>query len=818
MQSVYRLATSYPRAVLALLALLTVLLASQLGKLRWETDARVYMPKGHPAILYDEKVEDVFHVKDALIIAIVNDKKGIFNPETLARIDRITQKVAVLPGVMANRTLDVASLSTATAFVGTADSMGAERLMPQVPTTPEAIERLRRMVYEHADMFVGNIVSADGKAAMIRVKLKEGAVNRYQTYWQIKGILGAEGGGWSEEEAKGDWRKWQAKGGQSSGQGRWPAQGGGEWPAAQGAGTATAAQNGDEFHLAGRPVIEVTSGLHAMEDMKVMIPMLLFVMAVVLFLIFRTGRGVLLPLAVMLGSIIWTMGVMAWLDVPLYTISTMLPVILVAVGIGDAVHLMSSYYDEVLTDPHREAAGIMLEVLSKLGAPLLTTSLTTSIGFLTLLFADMPPFKVFGLFTVLGIGFSWLLTVTLMPAALTLMSPKVGGYLKRRRNMRVHEEQDLLARWLVGLGRTLLAHRAVVAVTVGVLLVAALAGATRLEVNSSWLSDFRPDSDIVRANNLLNARFDGTIFLNIVVEGREPGAIKSLAVLRKMDALQRFVEKQPYVGDSLSVVDYLKSLNKTLHAGDPAYNVLPASQAEIAEALYLYSVSGQPELLDEVVDYNYQRANISVMIRTDQTRDLRLILDRVQGFVGHEFAGLPVTVNYAGSANNSRVWADLLIDSQTGSIVLSKVGILLLALLMLRSLRAGVFMIVPITVCTALVAGGAGVLGIPLDVSTALAAGVAIGVGVDYAVHYIYRYRGLLAEGMTSDAAVLGTLRSVGRTIVFNAVVVTAGFAVLLLSKFPPHVKLGEFVVAYMVLSCVMALVLLPALYRERRC
>ncbi len=820
-------------------------MVAQLGNLRWETDARVYMPKGHPAIEYDEKIEHIFGVKDAFIVGIENDEKTIYNPETLGKIARITEKIAELPGVIANRTLDVASLATATAFVGTDTAMGAERLMPKVPETQEEIEALKAKVEQHADLFVGNLVSADGTVAIIRAKLKEGAENRYQTYWQIKAILAAEFGeqqeGWEQWagqwEEGGDWGgQW---GGDTTEQGaewtKWSEEEQRQWHAEHGEGAASdeadpwhgqheeaeeasteEAGNGDSYFLAGRPVIEVTSGLHAMEDLQVMVPMLIAVMAAALFLIFRTGRGVIIPLGVMMGAIVWTMGTMALLDVPMYTISTMLPVILVAIGIGDSIHLMSNYYNKVFEDPYRPAGVIVREALSELGAPLITTSITTAMGFLALLFAEMPPFKVFGLFTVLGIFFSWFFTVTFAAAMLSSMQPRVAGYLAKRRSMRVHTEQDLLTRVLVAAGRALLAHRKVALGAVALVVVVSVFGASRLYVNSSWLSDFKEGTEVRVATDILNERLDGSIFLNVVVEADAPGGLKSRALLERIEALQEYVETLPYVGDSLSVVDYLKSMNKSLHAEDDAYRVLPPSDAAIAELLYLYSVSGQPELLDEVVDFDYQRANITISIKTDQTLHLKEIIDDVKAFVEQNFSDQPVQVNLAGSANNSYVWAQLLIDSQSIAIVFSKVGIFLIAALMFRSLGAGVATVVPVALTTLVVAAGAGWMNIPLDVSTALAAGVAIGVGVDYAIHYIFRYSREFQRNPDHEAAVLATLRTVGRTIVFNAVVVATGFAVLLLSQFPPHAKLGAFVVAYMLISCLVALLVLPLVYRRR--
>jgi len=493
-------------------------------------------------------------------------------------------------------------------------------------------------------------------------------------------------------------------------------------------------------------------------------------------------------------------------------------VILVAVSIGDAVHLLSHYYDEVLDDAQRDGRQIMGSVLERLGPPLLTTTVTTGVGFLALLFAEMPPFKVFGLFTVLGIAFSWLLTVSFIPAALALMRPRVGRYLAKRRALRLYAEQNQLTRALVAVTTRLQARSGVLLGALLALSALAVAGASRLYVDSSWLSDFREDSPVVRAHDLINERFSGSIFLNVVFEGREKDVFKSPELLRRLEAFQRHMESLPHVGDTRSIVDYIKSMNKALHADDPAYERLPETRQEIAEYLYLFSVSGRPEQLDEVMDFDYRQALVTVAIRTDHTQALKAIIDEARRYIDEHFAGTGVAAHFAGSANNSYVWADLLIQSQTLAIALSKLGILAIAALLFRSLLVGAYTVIPVTLTTLLIAGFAGWAGIPLDVSTALAAGVAIGVGVDYAVHYIFRY---LDERRRSREdhleATRATMRSVGKTIVFNATVVTVGFAVLLFSRFPPHVKLGSFVAAYMVVSCLVALLTLPLAFRYRR-
>lgn len=811
----FSMITRRPLLIIVILLVMTVVLASQLSKLQWETDARVYLPKGHHAIIYDEIIAETFGVKNSILIAVVNEEKGVFNYETLRRVERITEQVARLPGVSANRTIDVMSLSTASAFSGDDEWIGSKKLMEKIPESDEEYEKLHRMIQDNADLFVGNIVSEDNKVAIIRAKLKEGIDNRYSTYWAIKAMLDSERGldsEWSGEwSSASDWNdgKWEEGQGNENWSGKKE-----EWPAGMEPDNTekviSADENGDKLYMAGRPVIEVSSGMSALKDIRVMIPLLIITLAAMLFLFYRTWRGVFIPIIVISSAVIWTLGTMALLGYPMYTISTMLPVILVAVGIGDSMHVMSRYYDQVLKDPYGESGVIVEGVMVQMAPPLITTTVTTAIGFLALLFSEMPPFKVFGLFTVLGIVYSWLLSIVLIPAILTMMRPKVGGYLKKKRSLRVHSEDSAIGRLLVGAGVLATRKRMSMLAVLMAMVVVATFGVSKLHVNSSWMSDFSKESDVSIANDLINHRMDGTIFLNVVIEGDKKNALKSAELLKKIEGLQASVEQHPQVGDSISIVDYLKSVNKNLNSADPAYYRLPESNAEVNEYLYLLSISGRPDELDEVIDYDYRKANVSFLIKTDETKYLEEVVAAVDQYVSNEMADMNVDVNLAGSANNSYVWAELLIDSQVLAVVLSKIGILIIAIILFRSVILGLLTVVPVTVTTLFTAGAIGLMGIPLDVSTALAAGVAIGVGVDYAVHYLFKYRHERKNMLDHDSAVKESMRSVGKTVVYNASVVAVGFAVLIASQFPPHVKLGSFVSIYMLMSCIAALVLLP--------
>lgn len=858
---IYKAVVTYPKIIVGVVFALTIFFAMQLDQLRWETDARVYMPPGHPAIKYDEEIERIFGVKDAIVVVVENEEEGIYNYETLSRVKRITDKIAALPQIVANRDIDVVSLSTAVVFSGANNTLGSKQVMNTIPESEAEMNGLKAEIQKHADILIGNIVSEDGTATMIRAKVKEGITNRYSAFFAIKAITDAElgktpewGNNWnnssdwgqgswdnnpkageeqtqqslSDESVWGEEVEWSdsikvesadatSQAGESETQAQSTNQwgNGASWPTSTTSQVEDAVETNDAIYIAGRPVIEVTNGLHGLKDLKVMLPLLGLAIVAALFLLFSTLRAVLLPLFIVGASIVWTLGMMVLFDVPMYTISTMLPVVLVAVGLGHAVHLLGHYYDVVLQDPHRPSKEIVTEVLEQLKTPIAVTSLTTAVGFSSLLLADMPPFHDFGMFTVVGILSCWALSVTFLPAMLVILQPKVGNYLAKRRAMRVHNEQGRIVKYLVDASSWLIEKKKQVSIALVAILAISIVGGTQLFVNSSWMSDFKKDTEISISTDVINTKFDGSIFLNIIVETNKVDAIKDPVLLKKMEALQAHVETVDYVGDSISIVDYLKSMHKTINHESEAFNVLPDSRDLIAEYIFLFSISGRPEQLDEVVDYDYKTANITFAIQTDETKHLEHIISEAEQFIAQEFPETGASLNMAGSGNNSYVWADLLIDSQTKAIVFSKVAILILVFFIMRSFPVSILVIVPVTFATILVAGVAGFLRIPLDVSTALAAGVAIGVGVDYAVHFIFRYMRELQAVDDEKLAIQNVMRGVGKTIVFNALVVSAGFMVLFFSEFPPNIKLGYFVASYMIISCVVALMTLPVLFLQ---
>ncbi len=264
-------------------------------------------------------------------------------------------------------------------------------------------------------------------------------------------------------------------------------------------------------------------------------------------------------------------------------------------------------------------------------------------------------------------------------------------------------------------------------------------------------------------------------------------------VEKLMVQMQADAETLAVVGNSHSITNFIRRMNQVMHSDDKAFDVIPDDQELIAQYLLLYEMSGDPDNLWKTVDYDYRKANIVVQIKSDNSKDLKQVIDILEKY-RQPFAELNVQMNYAGSGYKALVFTDLILKGQIKSLLMSVVIIILLLALMFRKLSLGFIGSIPIVLTATLSFGLMGLLNIPLSTTTALVSSIAVGIGVDYAVHFIERYRVNALRTGSKAQTVIETMHQSGRAISFNAFVVIMGFMVLLFSAFPPNRSLGALV------------------------
>jgi predicted RND superfamily exporter protein len=697
-----------------------------------ETDLDEYMPQKHPAFVYSNQAEDLFDIEDGIIIAIEN-QEGIYNSRTLQKVRDLTRELQKLEEIEKD---DVNSLFTAENIIGTDDGLEVRAFYKKVPQSQQELKAMGSRVREN-EMVFKRIVSADEKSTLIIARIGDEVFSQ-EFYHRILGIVEAY-----------------------------------EGP--------------ERVYVAGRPIVEGTMAYLGPRDMKRMAPLVLLVIFVVLLIVLRSIKNTLLTLSVVILSIIWSFGLMATLNIPIYAVSTMIPVMLIAIGVADGIHLMGHLEFFIRENPRASKKDAVADMLNVMWKPVVMTSVTTMVGFSSLVTSRVYPVKYFGLFTAFGVGVALAMSLILIPAG--IMIAGLPNLKKGSKKNTPKNDGQLAHRF-----SEILTKRPYITIAAAVIIVGtSIFGIGKVWINSSFIDNFEKESDIVQTDAFINRNFGGTSTLNVIVEGKNENTMKRPAILRILDQMQSEVESLDMVGTSFGLTDYLKRMNKVMHADNPAYDEIPDSQELIAQYLLLYEMSGDPENLWRVVDYNYRNGNITLQLKSDDSRTIKSAISVIEPYL-EDLRQQGVDVHYAGSGYKGLVFTDLILKGQISSLLLALGIVIILIALMFKKTVVGLIGSLPIVITAIINFGIMGLIRVPLGMTTALVSSIAIGVGVDYAIHFIERYREYARS--TGDKVLTGalTMHHTGRAILFNAVVVIAGFLVLLFSAFPPNRTLGALV------------------------
>ena len=336
-------------------------------------------------------------------------------------------------------------------------------------------------------------------------------------------------------------------------------------------------------------------------------------------------------------------------------------------------------------------------------------------------------------------------------------------------------------------------------------------GVTRLRIDNNFKLYFSPDSAVRVDDRILNDTFGGTNSIQFLVQTPGADGIKDPRVLKGMERLQAFLDTQPDVGKTQSMVDLIKRMNQAMHADDKAYYAVPDSQDLVAQYLFLYSLSGDPQDFDSLVDNDYRRATVWAFVKNDSTTNADMIARRAQAIIDESFPP-GVTVQMGGSLPQLIALNDVIVSDKFRNMAQMAVVVFVLGALILRSLVGGLFVVTPLFAVMLANFGLMGWLGTPLDISAMTTAAMAIGIGADYEIYLLFRFREELARTGSVLAATRNSMLTSGKAILLVAISIIAGYAVLQASEFAFYNTLSNMVTATMVISAFFALFFLRAL------
>ncbi len=569
---------------------------------------------------------------------------------------------------------------------------------------------------------------------------------------------------------------------------------------------------GISLHIAGEAAVSGFLGMYIANDAQRLNPVAGLIITIILFIAFRTLAGALLPNLIVAATVVGAVGIMSALGVSFFVITNAMPVVLIGIAVADSIHIFSAYYESLSRQKDKCTQKAVLEAMNEMWRPITLTSLTTIAGFLGLYISSVqPPMQYMGLFTALGVAIAWIYSMTFLPAAMSYLTPGQNRLFDHSR------QSDPASLLMSRLGR-LVVNNPGLLVGVGLSFIAAgILGALNIKVDERRIETFNEREAIYIADAVINEHFNGTSVFDIVIETDEPEALFNPRYLRKIEALQAELATYEFVGGTTSVVDYLKQINRSLNEGDPSEYRLVDDEQLIAQLFLLYSTSGDPTDFEEEIDYDYQRANIRVNLKGPAYTDLKPLVAAINTYIVEEFNEPDIRATLSGRAMVTYEWVDAVGESHFQSVLVSLLLVFSMAALVFRSLVGGILSLIPVATSILFVYAVMVVFDIDIGIGTSMFASVAIGLGVDFAIHTIDRIRSLFTAidgsddcGMRKQMMVL--YPTTGRALVFNLLAIACGFGVLMSSEVVPLMRFGAIVALSVSSAFLFSLTFLPAL------
>jgi predicted RND superfamily exporter protein len=865
----------YPALVLGIITAITLFFAVQLPRAQMDNNNIRFLPEKNKARLISEYLDDTFGGQIMILVGLERPYGNVFEPEFLARIREYAGAVETVEFVKS-----VNSIMSTQYITADGDTIVVDDMVPEdFSGMPEEIAELRRRISSW-DMLRGAIVSDNLSATQIIINLDvttEEAISPEVTASLIK-----------IRDAAREMFKGMAN-----------------------------------VYVTGQPLINATINEAMIKDNMLLIPLVVIVLLGVLFFSFRRFTFVMLPLITVIAAVIWTIGGMALSGVKLSIITTLLPVILVAVGSAYGIHVITHYLEDtknrVLTvEEHRELIFVLMGRLIK---PVALAALTTLAGFVSFCFTAIVPMREFGYSASFGVAACFIIAVTLIPTLLLIRGPRS---LKPRGKEKGGDLADRItgACFLAAVNK----KPAVLAGTVLVLAVF-LYGLSKVVVDNVLIEFFQNETDISRSDRFIREYFGGSKELTLAVEADTTEELLDPAVLGAIDGLSAYLtERVPLTGKVAGFTDIIKRINQVFNAdenpdglsvrnsvqeasggsagggfgfggmdggfgfgdfgednydteaevevkaepadaaGENAYTPDQYSAADLISLLdaaagrsadvsggevirelkrlvnhdgfSYYEIPADPARYGKKTPGELQRLvsnylvllaggddsgysndpleptaiKTTIQLRATGNREALDVIDTINAYIEANFPK-NVRVFIGGSATQEAAVTELIVNAQTVSAVVSVLMVLIIVALSYRSFIAGCIAAVPLAIAILCNFAVMGFMGIKLNIGTALIASLAVGIGIDYTIHFIESFKHeYQIDHASGNDFLRRTFNGCGKAILINAVSVGAGFAVLTLSQFRILAEFGGLIALSMGITAMVSLIVIPVL------
>ncbi|MBV1882219.1 MAG: MMPL family transporter [Pseudomonadales bacterium] len=736
--------------------LFTVLVVASFGvgvkDLEFTNNYRVFFSDQNPQLQDFDRFQDVFGNQDNILIAIEAKGGNIFSQDILALINDYTQKAWQTP--FSKR---VDSLANYQHTYSEEDDLVVEPLVDEnQDLTPDRVNEIRDIAMADP-ILVGMLVSKKGHVAGINITMN------------LEPDAGAD------ESIAIAYARQLASDMES--------------------------ENANiRTYLSGQTVLNAAFLEAGIEDSMTLIPAMFLLIIAVTYLFLRSFWGTVGTLAVVSLSCIVAFGAAGYLGITQTNVTAMVPIIILTLGVADSIHLLITYYQEI--DKGKPKNDAMLEALRINMQPIFLTTLTTVIGFLSLNFSEIPPFRDMGNMVAIGALAAWFFSVVALPVFIVILPTT------RKKSVNSGKKDNMGK-----LFRFVQAYRSALLVFFVTAIIVSSVYIPKIEFNDLFVEYFDESMTFRADNDFIAENLTGVMALQYSVSADKKRGIYQPDYLNQLDAFSRWFETQEEVLYVSEITTVLKRLNKNLHNDELEYYRIPSDHQSAAQYMFLYELSLPYGLdLSNTMDIDRSTTRLSVIIKNTTSPDVIALAKKAQDWAQHNAPALTVSNAVGPSIMFSHI-SERNLPSMVQGLVLAIVLISIVLLVALKSLKLGLLSLIP-NLCPAILTygiwaifvGELGMTGITITV-------ISLGIIVDNTVHFLSKYLRAKQELNKSVAeAIEYAFKTVGVALGVTTTILVLGFVILGFSQFQPNTVLGQLTAISLTLSLLISYFLLPPL------
>jgi len=715
--------------LLLLVFILTIFAFYEIKTIRMDNSNEAFFVEGDQTLVTYHRFHDTFGNDE--FVYILFQTEDFFQPEIIKLISNLaTDLEENVPYVKR-----VNFIGNVEYLEGVEGGVEIYKLLEEFPETPQQMEIIRKKALAEP-LYIDNLISPDGKTAAILLELDPYPGDKVDARRTIAPVV-------REILARPQYASL-------------------------------------EHYTVGVPIINYDIQAVTAKETRLFMLICIVLEMLILFWTTRRVRGVIAPIIVVILGVFWTLGMVGILGWTLNMLVIIVPTLLIAVGIGDSMHVIAEFQDQQQRGLGRKEA--ITNTLTLVGLPCLLTTLTTAAAFLSFLATAIKPIREMGVYAAIGVITAFVLSLVLVPVFFSFGKEK-AGFQNPSPN-----RNDLFDRILGWIALINIKHpRAILGIFLVLTLLSA-GGYLLVKVESNTIKMFSKRLPVRQAFDYVDSHMGGSMSVEIMADTGKKDGVKDPAFLRQLESLQDYINKHPFSMKTMSVLDLLKEMNHALHENRPEYYTLPETKEQVSEYMFLYETSGGEEL-DKQVSFNYDIARLTARTKSLNTKDIKIFVSDITGFA-KEHLDPSIKIELTGMIPMVNAMSDLITSGQIKSFGFAFIAISLMMILVLRSFKLGLISMVPNLFPVLIALGFMGYAGIYLSMAVVTFAAIIIGIAVDDTIHFFVRYRREFNRTGTYEGALKHTLLTVGRPITFTTITLVAGFSVFALSDIS---NIGDF-------------------------